>query len=335
MKKIFIVWGRETALSKYIAQSLGAGFKQIYVKRVLFFNLPAFFRYIIQGFWTVGVLLKERPKLVIVQNPPIFAPLLVLSYCRIFGAKLMIDSHTAVFLDKKWQYFHRLFKFIAKRADLNTCHNYKNLEILKKWKVEPAMVFQFYNPDYSAIIKEKMTDEKLEEALTKYAFCIIMVNRFEQDDDWRSVVKTAQKMPNFTFFITGDSSKIKKGELSNKPENVFFTGYLEYDEFIKLMSKANAVISLTKRKDTVLWSIREIMALKKPFITSDSEVLRHYFGEVGEFTNHDPDDMKKKLEKVISQEKEVQKKIDKFLEKDKKRWRNELEQIKNILNIKK
>lgn len=330
MKRLFIVWGRETALSKYIARDLEAGFRQIYFKRIGSINLPVFIRYIVQGIWTIGVLLFNRPKLVIVQNPPIFASLLVSYYTRVFGSKLMLDSHTAAFVDEKWVKFHNIFKQVAKRADLNTCHNYKNLEILEKWGIRPCMVLQFCNPEYSKeLLSKSLEDANIRKILTKYDKYVMMVNRFNIDDDWENVIKTAQDLPNIGFIITGE----KPSGIDAKNKNVFFTGYLQHREFIKLMNNVDVVLSLTKRKDTVLWSVREAMALKVPFVTSNFEVMKHYFEEVALFSNHKPHDLAKKIDQAIKDEKKIIEKINKFLQKDNKRWKEEINQVKKYLNI--
>ncbi len=208
-KKLFIVWGAQTELSRGLAAGLGAEFKQVYYKKIGSYNIPAIFRYILQAVETLLILFTSRPKAVIVQNPPVFAPLTVLLYCKLAGAKLAIDSHTAAFLDDKWIKYYKLFKFVAQRAVLNSCHNYKNLEILKNWEIKPAMVMQFFNPVYDlAKLNQPMQDGKIEQAVKSGNLPIMMVNRFANDDDYETVIKTAELTPEADFFITGDFKKV-------------------------------------------------------------------------------------------------------------------------------
>jgi len=253
-------------------------------------------------------------------------------YCRLAGAKFAIDSHTAVFLDEKWKRFHGLFKFAAKRAVLNSCHNYKNLEILKSWGVKPAMVMQFYNPVYSeAELNQPMQDEKIEQAVKASNLPIMMVNRFAVDDDWQTVIKTAELMSKADFFITGDQADAGV-MINNLPPNVFLTGYLEHQEFLKLMRRCRIILAFTLRPDTVLWSIREIMALNKPFVTTDSEVLKYYFNGIGLFAKSGAEELKQKISQVVENENEIKNKIKIFLVEDKKRWHDEVGQYKNFIN---
>jgi len=332
-KKIFIVWGREMQLSHNLGLALGAEVKQVYYKKAGAYKIPAIFSYIFQAIETLLILFEARPAMVIVQNPPVFAPLTVMLYCKLSGAKLAIDSHTAAFLDDKWKTFYGLFKFVAKQSVLNSCHNYKNLEILKSWDIKPSMVMQFYNPLYDlAELDQPMQNKHIEEAVKSGKLPIMMVNRFANDDDWQTVIKTAELMPEADFFITGDPFKagIKSDYL---PANVFLTGYLEHKEFLKLMHRAKVILAFTMRPDTVLWSIREIMALNKPFVTTDSEVLKHYFGEVGLFVKPgEPEKLQREILAAADKEDEIKNRIKIFLEKDKIRWDSEISEYKKYLN---
>lgn len=331
-KKIFIVWGRELELSRNLANALGAEIKQVYYRKIGPYNIPAFFRYVFQAAETLLVLFHEKPAVVIVQNPPVFAPLTVMLYCKISGARFAIDSHTAAFLDKKWVNFYGLFKFAAKGASLNSCHNFKNLEILKSWNIEPAMVMQFYDPHYDlAELAQPMKNENIEQAVKTSLLPVMMVNRFANDDDYKTVIKTAEMMPEIKFFITGDYSKagVQKEKM---PANVILTGYLEHQEFLKLMNRCQVILAFTLRPDTVLWSVREAMALNKPFVTTDSEALKHYFNQVGLFTKSDAKELKEKILEAKNRETEIKQNIKIFLEKDELRWQNEIEQYKNFIN---
>lgn len=331
MKRIFIVWGRELEHSRYLAEALDCRLKQIYRKKIGKINLPVWTRYLWQGCQTIFILIKERPSLVVVQNPPVFLPLVVAVYSSLFGAKFIVDTHTVFFLDKKWIFFHGLFRAVAKRAILNTCHNDKNLEILKKWNIK-SMVVGPHMPKYDLNkLAEELVDKDLSAAIKRASLPIMMVNRFANDDEWRLVIETAGIMPEATFFITGDVPKSLENTKKEAPQNVFFTGYLNHDEFMKLMWRCRVVLSLTKRKDTVLWSIGEALSMAKPFVTSDTEALIKYCGEAGIFTKATPEDLKNNIKKAVS-ESEVRKDIlKKFFEDYRKNWQNKIQEIKNLI----
>jgi hypothetical protein len=330
MKKAFVIWAREVKLSQFLGRSLNAKIIVSYRKKWGKINIPVFFRYIVQGLDTYGKLRKMRPQTIFVQNPPILAVAVVYIYCLFNKAGYVIDTHTA-FLDKKWTYFHWLQRFLSKRAILNTFHNYKNLEFAKKkWGIENGYVLQFYNPKAEEMLddSEDLPDFISKKLASQLGLKVFMVNRFANDDAWKEVVKTARLMPEKLFFVTGDYTKLSGLEY---PKNVVLTGYINHKKFMKLMEKCDVVLALTKRKDTVLWSIREIMALKKPFVTTDSEVLRHYFGNVALFSNMSPENLKEKISEAWNGRFEIKGKIDSFLQKDLVRWKQDLDHVNKVI----
>lgn len=336
MTSVFIIWGRELNHSRSLAGGFGARPIQIYYKRLFGFKVPVIIQYVLQTLATIFWLLRYRPKIVYVQNPPIFAPLVCFAYCRLFGAKLAIDTHTAAFLDAKWIRFHFLFKWLGKRVDLNTCHNFKNLEILKTWGVEPSFVMQLTNPTYDMeAVKQELASQELAQALAASDLPVLMVNRFASDDDYLNVFEAAKLLPEATFFVTGDPHEygLKLGEL---PKNVYLTGYLPHPEFLKLMHRSKVVLSLTMRPDTILWSVREAMALGRIPVISDTEVLRHYYGEVGLFAKYDPVDLAAKIRQAESYgaTEEYKGKVKAFLEQDKARWAEDIDRVKKIMEAK-
>ena len=333
MKKAFVIWVQEVKLSEFLAREIDAEIIISCKKYWGNFSIPVIFRYIIQSFDTYAKLKKIRPQIIFVQNPPIVAILIVYLYAKLNSAKYIIDTHTAGFIDRKWIFFHPLYKFLAQRALWNTAHNYKNLEILKKWGIKKSSVLQFYTPTKAEILKENIIlSPTLEEKLKNHTgLNVFMVNRFASDDAWQEVVETAKLMPETLFFLTGNNAKISVKIKNNFPKNVILTGYLKHAEFIALMDRSDVVLALTKRRDTVLWSIREIMALKKPFITTDSEAIRYYFSDVALFTNHEPKDMLEKIQLAKKNKTKLKQKIETFLEKDTIRWKNDILNIQKII----
>jgi glycosyltransferase involved in cell wall biosynthesis len=244
----------------------------------------------------------------------------------------MIDSHTAAFLEDKWTRFDWLFRFVAKRADLNTCHNYKNLEILRNWNVTPIMTLQFFNPCFDeAELKRPLSNPRLEAVAEQDTPMVLMVNRFASDDDYLTVIETARIAPEMNFFVVGNSDEVTDMP-RELPSNVYLTGYVPHAEFMKLMYRSQVVLAFTRRVDTVLWSIREILALRKPFVTADSEVMRYYFGDVALFAKSDADEIRKRTIAAMANKEVMPAKTEEFLIKDRERWNGDIQRVKEILH---
>jgi len=61
-------------------------------------------RYLVQTWQTWRILHREKPDIIFIQNPPIFAVLAVSLYTLFFGGRYVIDSHTGAFLDPHWRW---------------------------------------------------------------------------------------------------------------------------------------------------------------------------------------------------------------------------------------
>ncbi|NTU66612.1 MAG: hypothetical protein HGB08_01685 [Candidatus Moranbacteria bacterium] len=330
-KTATVIWAREVKLNQFLAKELGSEVIISHKKKIGTFDLPAPFRYVWQSFDTYRKLRAIKPDAVLVMNPPIVAPFIVYIYCLFNKSRFIIDTHTAGFLDFKWNLFHPIHRFLARRAILNTVHNYRNLEVLERWGIRNGYVLPFCNPKKEEIYpQEKIVfDERIEEALRQTGMKVFMVNRFAGDDAWQEAIETARLMPEAIFFITGDNRKASIGDI---PENVIMTGYLEHAKFIKLMDLSDVILALTKRKDTVLWSVREIMALRKPFVTTDNDVLRRYYGEVGIFTTMEPSDMREQILEAREKATEISHRMDKFLREDSARWNKDIMHIRRVIS---
>lgn len=334
MQKAFVIWVQEVKLSEFLAREIDTEIIVSCKKYWGKFSIPTIFRYIIQGIDTYKKLRRIRPQIIFVQNPPITAVLVVYLYAKLNSARYIIDTHTAGFIDRKWVFFHPLHKFLAKRALWNTAHNYKNLEILKSWGIEKSSVLQFYTPTRAEVLKENTSlSLELENKFKNHGgLKVFMVNRFAGDDAWTEVAETAKLLPEALFFLTGNDRKISTEIKTSFPKNIILTGYLPHAEFMALMEHCDVVLALTKRRDTVLWSIREILALKKPFVTTDSDAIRHYFSDIALFTNHEPKDLAEKIQLAVENQIKIKQKIEAFLEKDTIRWKNDILMIEKIIN---
>ena len=336
--RVFLIWPREYALSQNLAEALGLKIVLIQAKNE---RLPFWIRYVSQSFRTLAWLIKNKPTFVFIQNPPLMAGLTVYFFSLFHPkTKFGFDNHSVFFREKKWQSFHFLYKPIAKRALINTAHNRYDLDILKKWEVK-CQEMQFINPVYnpeemSAPLNDPRGSE-WETRLAKAPISVFYTNRFaKSDDDYLTVIETARKRPEWLFFITGETKKVSKAIIKNASPNIIFTGYLEHSDFLKLMNRCDVALALTLREKTVLWSVRETMALKKAFVISDTKALREYFGTVGIFAKReDANDLLEKIQSACQNKEGQQEKIKEFLKKDNHRVEKELAKLKKKIYRKK
>ncbi len=332
MKLAFVFWAPPEACprGKRFALALHAEAVFSHKNRLFGFKLPAPIRYVAQAVHTWRTLRRIRPEAVLVQTPPPFATALVCWYCVRRGIPFVTDNHTSAFLDPRWRIFHFLDRWLARRAALNLAHNEANLEILQSWGAQGPTLMK--SP--AAAREELMTTDGdtacFQASLDTDALKVFMVNRFAEDDAFPQVFETARRMPEARFFVTGDPARAGK-RFVEAPDNVVITGFLDPSVFLRLMDACDVVLSLTLRPDTLLWSIRECLALGKPFVTSDSRVIHLEFDGYGVFTNHEPADIGEKILEAHRGRDTFVPKMAEYIVADKRRWAAGIAEIVGVL----
>jgi hypothetical protein len=266
MKKItFIVWARYHRRSELLAQHLGATIHYIYYgRRDQLSQAPV--RYFVQALRTWLVLHRERPKIIFVQNPPIFCALVAFFYARCHRARYVIDSHTGAFLSAKWRWSLRLHRWLSRRALATIVHNIDQEKIVKTWGC-PYCVIGFTPGSY-------LSEEPFP---LDGKFSVAVITEVGEDEWLAEVVDAAVLLPDVCFYITGDSKRIPWPLLMRKPKNCRLTGYLPYGQYVSLLGGVNVVLALNDLDHTLLMGGFEAVSLGKPLITSDWPILRDYF----------------------------------------------------------
>src|SRR5579883_2342946 len=110
-----IAWVPFGARSRELARALSAPCH--------FISAPGFrhelwapFRYAIQTWKTWRLMRRERPRAIIVQNPPLPAVVCVALYSRLHGIPFVIDSHSAALVDAKWAWSLPVQRWLGWRA---------------------------------------------------------------------------------------------------------------------------------------------------------------------------------------------------------------------------
>ncbi len=181
-------------------------------------------RYLLQACDTWRVLLQKRPHIVFVQNPPIFAPLVAAIYARLYGARYVIDSHTAAFISTTWQWSVGLHRLLSRRALVTIVHNASQARIVSHWGCT-----------YRVLADPVGDFATAEDFPLSNMFNVVVVNSFDSDEPLDVVIDAARELPAVTFYITGDDRLAQPALLSNKPDNCRFTGYLPKAQYAGLL----------------------------------------------------------------------------------------------------
>ena len=290
-------------------------------------------RYLLQTLDTARILRQHRPKVVYVQLPPVFPLLQTWWYARRTGAQIIADNHSS-FLDGRWKLFHWLQRPLARRIKINLVHNEANAKLLQGWNAAGVMLLKSPAVTAEEILDPNADLSAFQKALDAPGLIrVLMVNRFAVDDAWREVFATARITPEARFFVTGDPARA--GVTPDQvPKNVVLTGLLPKPVFIALMAACDVSLCLTLRPDTLLWSIRESLALGKPFVANRSPVMLAEFDGLGLFTDHRHDSMRDHILNAYEQRDTWRSAMADYIVRDQERFLRQTREIQEMLGIK-
>lgn len=260
-----VAWAPYSRRSEMFARELGG---QLHCVHYLKFQSKphAPFKYILQAVKTLRILVRHRPAAVHVQNPPYVCGLVVHAYCRLFGARFVIEHHSAAF-GEAWRHQLPLTKFIVRRAKVNIVTSDHWAELIESWG---GTALVMYDPflDLPEGRPYPMGD----------GFNVAFLSTFAPDEPVDEVLVAASQLPDVNFYITGAEHKRLEGGYREATENVTFTGFLDSNgEYLGLLRGADAAMVLTTRDHTLQLAGCEALAVGTPLITSDFDYLRGLF----------------------------------------------------------
>lgn len=264
-----IAWTRYDRRADLLAQHLGVRAHFVYRgQRGKYIQAPL--RYVAQTADTWRLLTSERPEIIFVQCPPVFAPLLVALYARRNGARYVVDAHTGAFLSPKWRWSLPLLRTVTRGAVTTLVTNEYLKSLVEGWGAH-ASILAFTPGQYPQGEPFPFGDNS--------GFHVVVVSMFEIDEPLEVVFNAARRLPDVRFYITGNPKNAAAHLLAKKPHNCHLTGYLPYAQYIGLLRGSDAVMDLTTRNHTLLMGAFEAVSLGTPLIVSDWPILKTYFSK--------------------------------------------------------
>jgi len=275
-KSVFIVWASFSQRAKTIAEELGGQVSFQYETRLArggYWLKPL--RWLLQGWKTWQLLEWERPEMVLVQAPPVFAPLVVAIWCRLRGktrssgsrARYVIDGHTGAFHYRSWLWSRPLLRMLARKAVATLVTDEAALIMLKSWKVRG-----FFLIDGLPRLSPPAGDAG-SQGETRVAVISILSNT----EPIEEVFVAARLLPQVTFYLTGDTKRPPSTLLEQKPENVILTGFLRGGNYTALLKNVQGLVILTKQTNDLSCGAFEALIVEKPAVVSDGPEMRRFF----------------------------------------------------------
>lgn len=215
-------------------------------------------RYLVLALRTLVLLRREKPRVVIAQNPPIFCPLMCLLYSAFAGTKVVVDHHVL------WRMAGRglLMRLLGFLEAYAVRHVHLNLAIHEEYCREVERLGGSCITLYDKV-------PQLHPAETgKTENYVVFPCGGHPDEDLRLAVKAIARLRKLgvKLLITGRLRKWQWEEVKDR-EEVVVTGFLPRRDYERILQQARAGLCLIKENPyTRPHIIYEYLAAGLPFI---------------------------------------------------------------------
>jgi hypothetical protein len=231
---------------------------------------------------TATLLLRRRPRAVIVVAPPFVAALVTLPFARVIGARMAVDIHTGALLDRRWRWSVPILASVTARS-LTGIVTLPSLRQLLAGRGAAALVIPDPLPPPRA--EPRPPGEE-----------VVLVCGWGDDEPIEAAMEAARGEP-WRMAVTGSG---RGGRRIDPPPNVRLTGFLPDAAYADLLAGAAAVVVLTTRHDTLLSGAWEALAYRRPLVTSDTPALRATFGPEVTYVSPDAASIRDGIRRVLS-----------------------------------
>lgn len=319
IEKLWITWHVQ-ARSRNLARELDLPIEELFITDNIFK------RHLFSTFWTIGVLIKHRPKFIIIQYSYLLQ--LVVKLYKIFNIYKTIivsDCHTKTLRRKVEGFLNCIFwplkKWSFKKIDLSVITNEGMEKDIVKFTNNYILL-----PDKIPQIDYKEIPDLQNQ---KY---LVNISSFAVDEPFDEIFEVANLLPkDIKLYWTGKIPKDKKMP-EDIPSNIEFTGYLSFEEYHNLIGNADCILALTTEDGCLQSGAYEALAVEKPMVLSDTEALKSFFKNSAIYTEHLPEQISKAVLNAINQKDEIIKNIKEVKELRNAEFEIEIQKIRKIMN---
>jgi hypothetical protein len=277
--------------------------------------------------WTILLLLKNKARIIFVQNPS-----LILSFFTVFLGKIILKKHVIVDahnialepITGFWAFLEKIRVFVIRNATFTIVSNSELTNRITLHEGSPLVLADPLPKFHRSSAKYNLTGK----------YNVLYICSWADDEPYCEVLKAASLLDDsIKLYISGSHKRKYSSCLSTVPHNVVLTGFLKENEFEYILHTVDAIMDLTSRDSCLLCGAYEGVAAEKPMVLSNTEALRTYFYKGVVYTDNTAADIAEKINLVLSDQKyhsavvEMKNEIGIKWEKDKDKVNNAIESL--------
>lgn len=240
------------------------------------------FKYIAAARFTRKAIRDRRPRSIFVMLPP--APLLVVAaLCRPRGSRLIADLHTGFFSDPKWSWFSRIALWMLRKESAIVTN-------------EPLAAICRRAGTNTFVLHDVLVDRRSGKSCVRADSYILCPLSYANDEPIDALIEAAHRIPERTFIFTG---KAPNWVRESAPKNVSFPGFVDAQEYDRLVRDCLAVVAVTDRDHTMQRAGYEALMEGKPQVTAHFPVLREFLEKAAEYADpNDPESIERAVRAI-------------------------------------
>lgn len=204
---------------------------------------------------------------VVVQAPPVFAPLVAVAVRR-RGQRVVVDAHSGTFNDTRWAWAHGLQRRVLARCDLLLVTN------------EALLDEQGLSADLPVAVAHDVLRHRPGGPVVDLRSRTVVFPASGAPDEPLDAVRGAAALlaeRGLEVVVTGRQKGLAAGP-GLRP-----SGWLEEREYEDLLRSSVCVLALTTREHTLQRAAYEALERDLPVVCSDTRALREAFGPAAEY----------------------------------------------------
>lgn len=284
---------------------------------------PVAVRYVVAAVGMTTYLMRHRPDVVVVTNPPVFSALQAALYRKLSASKLVLDSHPNAFglRERRWAALTPVHRWVTPKSDavlVTTPALAKEVDDLGS----RGVVMHEGPPEWSLGRAGPLRSPPR----------ALVVTTFEVDDPVEEVLQAGRLLADLDFRVTGDTRRLDPGLLDQAPDSITFTGWLRWDEYRAELAAADVVLCLTTDTESVMRAAAEAVYAERVLVSSDFPVARRYFPSAI-FCRNEPEEIAAAVRHAVSNHERLRNELEGPRVRQEQVWRSQLAELESVLGL--